>query len=365
MIEIRKLDQSYKGFPLEFDYQTDSYYEISVQEHGEDYSIQMELVPMMETVKKHFTDQLMEGWLENPIVYGVFVDQNLAGVLELNYESWNQRLRIANILIFEPYRRLHLGFALMREAIREGNQMGARALILETQSCNVPAIRFYRQCGFVLAGFDLNCYGDYDIEKKEVRIEMTRKLNGVTVNYEDLPLQRLVKDSMIRKSLAEKLNQIDESIMDRLLTIPKSLRQLKELYSFEPLGKEICNRVEHEFEKEDLRRPILFEHAYPKLGKNCWKLPASEISTMKVDFACGAKHLVSVESLRRCDGTAGFDFGICIEFDRDITSEELAGSRFDFEQTANDREWIVSFGSKDEMNYFLKELFLNGTINIL
>ena len=364
MIEIQKLDQSYKGYPLEFNYQTDSYYEISVQEHGEDYSIQMELVPMMETVEKHFTDQLMEGWLENPIVYGAFVDRNLAGVLELNYESWNQRLRIANILIFEPYRRLHLGFALMREAIREGNLMGARALILETQSCNVPAIRFYRQCGFMLAGFDLNCYGDYDIERKEVRIEMTRKLNGVTISYQDLPLQRLVKDAMIRKSLAEKLDKIDGSIMDRLGAIPKSLRQLKELYDFEPLGKEICNRIEREFEKEDLRRPILFEQAFPKLGKNCWKLISLEISTMKVDLTYRSDHLVNVESLRSCDGTAGYDFGICLEFDRDITMDDLVGSRFNFEQTADNREWIMSFGSKDEMNYFLKELFLNGTIEI-
>ncbi len=364
MIEIRKLDQSYQGYPLDFYYRTDSYYEIAVEERGEDYTIQMELVPLLDPIEKHFTDQLMEGWLEHPIVYGAFVDQNLAGILELNYENWNQRLRIANILIFEPYRRLHLGVALMREAIREGTQIGARALILETQSCNVPAIRFYRQCGFVLAGFDLSCYGDYDVEKKEVRIEMTRKLNGVTVDYQDLPLQRLVKDNMILKTLIDRLKKIEESILEQLVSIPKSLRQMRELYRYEPLGKEICNQIAIEFEKEDLRRPILFEQAFPKLSKSCWKVDALEISFMKVDVTSLGEHVANVQSIRRCDGTAGYDFGVCIEFDQVVLGEEWKKSRFTLEPGTSDLEWIVVFGTKDEMQYFLKDLFLNGTIEI-
>jgi ribosomal protein S18 acetylase RimI-like enzyme len=365
MIEIRKLDQSYRGYPLEFSYRTDSYYEIAVEERGEDYIIQMELAPLLEPLEKHFTDQLMEDWLDHPIVYGAFVDQNLAGVLELNFESWNQRLRIANILIFEPYRRLHLGIALMREAIREGTLMGARALILETQSCNVPAIRFYRQCGFTLAGFDLSCYGDYDVEKKEVRIEMTRKLNGVTVDYQDVPLQRLVKDSMIRKTLEDKLKKIEESILDQLLNSPKSLRQIRELYGDEPFGNEICNRIAIEFEKEDLRRPILFEQAFPKINKSNWKMNALEISFMKVDVTFFKEHFANIQSLRHCDGTAGHDFGVWIEFDQAVLEKDLKRSRFIFEPTISNQEWIVAFDTKDELQYFLKELFLNGTIEIL
>lgn len=47
----------------------------------------------------------------------------------------------------------------------------ARAIILETQSCNTKAIAFYRKQGFFLAGFNSCEYSNADIEKKEIRME--------------------------------------------------------------------------------------------------------------------------------------------------------------------------------------------------
>ncbi len=46
-----------------------------------------------------------------------------------------------------------------------------RRLILETQSCNYPAISFYLKYGFELCGFDLTCYSNNDLKNKEVRLE--------------------------------------------------------------------------------------------------------------------------------------------------------------------------------------------------
>ena len=48
----------------------------------------------------------------------------------------------------------------------------ARAIVLETQTCNVPAISFYLKHGFELIGFDSIHYTNQDIQKKEVRIEL-------------------------------------------------------------------------------------------------------------------------------------------------------------------------------------------------
>ncbi len=45
-------------------------------------------------------------------------------------------------------------------------------LVLETQSCNAPAIDFYVKNGFILIGFDSTAYSNEDVVKKEVRIEM-------------------------------------------------------------------------------------------------------------------------------------------------------------------------------------------------
>lgn len=63
-----------------------------------------------------------------------------------------------------------------------------RAIILETQSCNVAAIDFYRSCGFSLIGFDSCCYKNNDISRKEVRFEMGYFLQKKDVKLEDLKI---------------------------------------------------------------------------------------------------------------------------------------------------------------------------------
>lgn len=49
-------------------------------------------------------------------------------------------------------------------------------VVLETQSCNIPAIRCYLKNGFKVIGFDTHAYSDADLEKQEIRIEMGRKI---------------------------------------------------------------------------------------------------------------------------------------------------------------------------------------------
>ena len=56
---------------------------------------------------------------------------------------------------------------------------GARMLVLETQSCNMPAIGFYLSQGFAIGGLDLFHYSNEDLERHEVRIEMMRMLESI------------------------------------------------------------------------------------------------------------------------------------------------------------------------------------------
>ena len=44
--------------------------------------------------------------------------------------------------------------------------------MLETQSCNAAAIAFYRSQGFTLNGFDRSCYGNDDVQRREVRLDL-------------------------------------------------------------------------------------------------------------------------------------------------------------------------------------------------
>ena len=93
------------------------------------------------------------------------------GVIEVNQESWNQRLRITELLINDNYRRQGIGKALIKIAKEEVEKQGCRMLILETQSCNTKAIDFYLKEGFKLIGIDTGCYSNNDVEKNEVRLE--------------------------------------------------------------------------------------------------------------------------------------------------------------------------------------------------
>jgi len=58
---------------------------------------------------------------------------------------------------------------LMNVAKEQAKLQNGRAIILETQSCNVRAISFYRSQGFELIGYDACCYTNHDIARHEIR----------------------------------------------------------------------------------------------------------------------------------------------------------------------------------------------------
>jgi ribosomal protein S18 acetylase RimI-like enzyme len=76
----------------------------------------------------------------------------------------------------EEFRRRGIGTLLLKHAVKISKEKGARMLVLETQTCDVPAINFYVKFGFELIGFDTAAYSNEDIEKKEVRLELGLKL---------------------------------------------------------------------------------------------------------------------------------------------------------------------------------------------
>lgn len=163
-----KLDSSYKGRKIEFRYITEKYYDIEI---SESFKYEFILKDFNSPMEKRFTSRLLEDWLENPVLFGAFEENKLIGILELSHEKWNNRLRISNIHIESDYRKLGIGSKLMDIAIQNCREIEARGIVLETQSCNYPAISFYRKCGFELIGFDLTHYSDDDVKKKEFRME--------------------------------------------------------------------------------------------------------------------------------------------------------------------------------------------------
>ena len=102
---------------------------------------------------------------------GVLIDGELIAAIETDPELWTNRLRITELWVSEKYQKQGIGHSLIEMAKEQARRECRRAVILETQSCNVNAIDFYLHEGFSLIGMDTCCYKNNDLQRKEVRLE--------------------------------------------------------------------------------------------------------------------------------------------------------------------------------------------------
>lgn len=173
MIEIRQLDkEKWKNYELKFSYTTNGYYSFVVNQ----WNFELVFHSYKTSMNKTFTDYLFSEWLERPIAFGAFYNNQLVGIIECSFESWNNRFRITNLLVWDNYRNKGIGKILIQKAEEVAKSTKARMIILETQTCNEKAIKFYTKMGFKPIGFDLFCYSNNDPKKEEVRLEMGKQL---------------------------------------------------------------------------------------------------------------------------------------------------------------------------------------------
>lgn len=160
--------REYEGYKLNFAYRTDRYYHVKATDLG----MILEESVFPKTEEKQFTDHLFGQWLEDPVALGAFDGETLAGVIEGSIEAWHNVFRISNILVGMSYRGRGIGGELMHRMLEYARRnTNCRGAILETQSCNYPAISFYRRLGFLLNRIDLREYTNEDVERKEVRLD--------------------------------------------------------------------------------------------------------------------------------------------------------------------------------------------------
>jgi len=170
IIELVKDDPSLPK--LNDRYLTSSYYDLSIVHMPEAWKAELTLKPLEKRLEKSYTGTFFEEHVEEPRVFAAVMNQDHAGWIELGHEKWNNRMRVWEFLVKEEFRKMGIGSLLMDHAIKVAKERGARMLVLETQSCNVPAILFYLKRGFNLIGFDSAAYSNDDIKKREVRLEM-------------------------------------------------------------------------------------------------------------------------------------------------------------------------------------------------
>lgn len=107
---------------------------------------------------------------------GAFEGDQLVGLAIAEMQTWNSTLTIWELGVAESHQRRGIGHDLIHETVKMAEQHSLRALVVEVQNTNVPAIRFYRSVGFTFDGIDVSLYGNDELERGEIALFMRRKL---------------------------------------------------------------------------------------------------------------------------------------------------------------------------------------------
>jgi GNAT superfamily N-acetyltransferase len=107
--------------------------------------------------------------------YVALADGQVAGVVLLKVEEWRAVARIEDIIVGRLFRRYGIGTLLLNCAADWARNRGCRAILLETQNINYPAIRFYLRNGLQIWGIGQHHYPPGP-EEHEVAIFMGKML---------------------------------------------------------------------------------------------------------------------------------------------------------------------------------------------
>jgi len=174
IIELTKTEAS--QIKLVYRYTSTHYCDLSIRHEPQRWAVEFVLKPFEKPVEKVSESRFFEDFVEEPRAFAALLDGEQVGWLETGHQKWNNRMRIWEILVKEGFRRQGIGALLMDHAVKMAREKDARALVLETQTCNAPAIDFYLKHGFELIGFDSTAYTNQDIDRKEVRLELGLRL---------------------------------------------------------------------------------------------------------------------------------------------------------------------------------------------
>jgi ribosomal protein S18 acetylase RimI-like enzyme len=174
IIELFKQNLTFSK--LKFKYITKNHYAIAVFRKKDGWELKLVLEALPKPTEKRFEGGLFQHFVDEPRVFAAEFKDKQVGWIELGLQEWNNRMRIWELLVKEGFRRKGIGTLLVDYAVKLSKRRGARMLVVETQSCNVPAVSFYLKHGFELVGFDVAAYSNEDIKRKEVRLEFGLKI---------------------------------------------------------------------------------------------------------------------------------------------------------------------------------------------
>lgn len=177
---LTKFDRPVEAL-IEAGYQSNEHYRVTKQEGEQKTTIQMELFPFEQPYIKRWeiTDQDRNFYgkiiTEGNSLAGYDEDQMVSVAIAEN-RKWNKTLWIWEFHVAPSHKGRGIGRKMMALLGEMARSLNLRTMLVETQSTNLPAIRFYWAVGFTIDGIDLSYYTNQDAPDGEVAIFMKKRI---------------------------------------------------------------------------------------------------------------------------------------------------------------------------------------------
>jgi GNAT superfamily N-acetyltransferase len=151
---------------LDHDSTTDHVWQMKVQEGESQVSVAFQAVRLprrMQVTYPRNLDQLVEDWQRGEGFLVAEADGAVRGYVDLIAQPWERLCRVPHMAVDRGYRQRGIGTALMHHARQWARGQGLRALLVEANTKNYPALCFYRKLRFQFCGFNDQYYSNQDI----------------------------------------------------------------------------------------------------------------------------------------------------------------------------------------------------------
>ncbi|PTM59902.1 GNAT family N-acetyltransferase [Desmospora activa] len=171
-ILIRKMTAADQGRWAEIDdsFTVDSTLVLTLKENEIGYTVK-ELPAYEKSYASDVEDTDYSRYIDNPdqAVYLAFAANQAVGQMVLK-RNWNQYAYVEDLKVDNDFRGYGIGRQCIEQAKHWARERGMPGIMLETQSNNVSACKFYESCGFIIGGFDLCLYKGIHPQSEEVAV---------------------------------------------------------------------------------------------------------------------------------------------------------------------------------------------------
>jgi len=115
------------------------------------------------------------GVLSGGLCFKAVEDDAFVGITIADTQ-WNGIAIVWELHVDAAYRRRGIGRSLLDAVEDAARSKGLRMVSIEVQSTNVPALDFYRACGYEVGAIDAAFYSNDDVAKGEIDVFMRKAL---------------------------------------------------------------------------------------------------------------------------------------------------------------------------------------------